>query len=261
MSSTPFRVTRIDHSCVLLQFGQATVLTDPWFSEKVFYHPGEPIAMSPEQLPELSAVLVSHAHYDHCDFKAFGAYRNHDVPILAARTVVKPATDAGFSNVTVLEEWESRRVKHLTITAIPAKHAVYEIGFMIQGGGRTVYFAADTMLIPELSRIPERFPHIDLALLPTNGLKLRPMLNRQVVMNADEAARLTAILKPDLAIPQHYAFDGGVVGNRLITKSDPDPEHYRTAAAKLAPSTQVRILPPGQPLDLGSVLTSAVHRV
>lgn len=248
--SVPLRVTRIDHSCVLLQFGEAAILTDPWFSQKVFYHPGEPVAMTPEQLPNLSAVLVSHAHYDHCDFKAFAAYRNHEVPILAARTVLKPATGAGFSKVTVLKEWESYEIAGLTVTATPAKHAVYEVGFVIQGGGRTVYFAADTMLIPELSRIRERFPHIDLALLPTNGLRLRPMLNRQVVMSACEAAKLTAILEPDLVIPQHYAFDGGVVGNRLITKSDPDPEHYRAAAAELAPSTQVRILPTGQPLDL-----------
>jgi L-ascorbate metabolism protein UlaG (beta-lactamase superfamily) len=73
-------------------------------------------------------VLVSHAHYDHCDFDAFAAYRDHDVPVLAARNVVKPATAAGFTNVTALSKWETRHVADLAITAIPAKHAVYEIG-------------------------------------------------------------------------------------------------------------------------------------
>ncbi len=193
---------------MLLRFGETTILTDPWFSEKFAYHPGEPVALTPQQLPPLSAVLVSHAHYDHCDFGAFAAYRDHSVPILAARTVVKPATAAGFTNVTAMREWETRQVGDLAITAIPAKHAVYEIGFVIEAGGRTVYFAADTMLIPELSGIPDRFPHIDLALLSTNGLRLRPMLNRKVVMDAHEAAQLTAMLQPDVAVPQHYAFDG-----------------------------------------------------
>jgi hypothetical protein len=56
------------------------------------------------------------------------------------------------------------------------------------------------MLIPELGDIPERLGHISLALLPANGLHIRPANNMQVVMNAQEAAELTAILKPELAI-------------------------------------------------------------
>jgi hypothetical protein len=43
------------------------------------------------------------------------------------------------------------------------------------------------MLIPELSQIPQRLGHISLALLPTNGLHIRPANNMQVVMNAAEA--------------------------------------------------------------------------
>ncbi|WP_405164517.1 hypothetical protein OG203_05210 [Nocardia sp. NBC_01499] len=37
-----------------------------------------------------------------------------------------------------------------------------------------MYFAGDTLLIPELTEIPERLGHISLALLPTNGLHVRP---------------------------------------------------------------------------------------
>ena len=33
-----FSVTRIAHASVLLDFGNAKVLTDPWFSEKMHYH-------------------------------------------------------------------------------------------------------------------------------------------------------------------------------------------------------------------------------
>ncbi|MGH2873038.1 MAG: MBL fold metallo-hydrolase [Solirubrobacteraceae bacterium] len=140
------------HSCVLLQVGDTPILTDPWFSERFAYHPGEPVAMTPEQLPDLDAVLVSHAHYDHCDFKAFAAYRDHGVPVIAARTVLKPAAAAGFTNVKALEEWQTAQLRDVKITAIPAKHAVYEIGFVIEGGGRTVYFAADTLLIPSYTQ-------------------------------------------------------------------------------------------------------------
>ena len=68
------------------------------------------------------------------------------------------------------------------------------------------------MLIPELGEIPRRLGRISLALLPTNGLHIRPANNMQVVMNAQEAAELTAILDPELAIPHHYAFTKGFLG-------------------------------------------------
>src|SRR6202046_4103436 len=84
----------------------------------------------------------------------------------------------------------------VTITATPAKHGVYEVTFVLRSGPEAVYFAGDTMLIPELGKIPQRLGHISLALLPTNGLHIRPANNMQVVMNAQEAAELTAILKP-----------------------------------------------------------------
>jgi L-ascorbate metabolism protein UlaG (beta-lactamase superfamily) len=83
----PLSITRVTHSCVPIQFGEMFVLTDPWFSEKFGYHPGEPVAMTPRELAKLSAVLVSHNHYDHCDFPSFADYAGHDVPVLAARTV------------------------------------------------------------------------------------------------------------------------------------------------------------------------------
>jgi L-ascorbate metabolism protein UlaG (beta-lactamase superfamily) len=122
---------------------------------------------------------------------------------------------------------------------------VYEVTFVLSDGTHTVYFAGDTMLIPELRQLPDRFGHIDIALLPTNGLRIRPQASKQVVMNAAEAAELTAILKPDLAIPHHYAFTSGWLGDRLLTKTDPDPRHYVKAARQLAPATSVRITEPG----------------
>ncbi|SPL89273.1 Outer membrane protein romA [[Actinomadura] parvosata subsp. kistnae] len=70
----PLVITRITHSCHLIQIGGLTVLTDPWFSQRPFYHPGEPIALRPEALPHLDAVVISHEHYDHCDLDAFRRY-------------------------------------------------------------------------------------------------------------------------------------------------------------------------------------------
>jgi L-ascorbate metabolism protein UlaG (beta-lactamase superfamily) len=247
---TSLQVTRITHSCVLLDFGGATVLTDPWFSQKPTYHPGEPIAVQPRQLPPLTAVVISHGHYDHCDLDALSAYPDHTVPIVAKRGLAKKIHAAGFPNITELDPWETCVVDGVTITATPAKHKVPEITAVLQADDRTVYFGADTLLIPELTEIADRYPSIDLALLPINGLRLRPLLNKQVVMDAAEAAQLTAILQPQHAVPIHYAFTGGYLADHLLLKHNGRPQLYTDAAAQAAPNTTTHVLQPGQPLTI-----------
>jgi len=246
----PLTITRITHSCHLIQIGGLAVLTDPWFSERALYHPGEPIALTPAELPGLAAVVISHHHYDHCDLAAFAAYPDKSVPMIVAGPVARRARAAGFSNVRALGPWQSAAVQDLTITAAPGKHAVYEVTFVISGGGRAVYFAGDTMLIPELRTLPDRFPRFDVALLPVNGLQIRPQLNKQVVMNAEQAAELTAVLRPHLTIPHHYAFTSGRAGDRLLTKANRNPDRFTEAASRLAPDSATRILAPGQPLTM-----------
>ena len=244
----PLTITRITHSCHLIQIGSLTVLSDPWFSERAFYHPGEPVAVAVGELPRLDAVVISHQHYDHCDLAAFSAYPDKDVPMFVAGPVEPKARAAGFTNVRALAPWTAATAADLTITAAPGKHGVFEVTFIISGGGRSVYFAGDTMLIPELMTLPGRFGQFDVALLPVNGLQIRPQLNKQVVMNAEQAAELTAALRARVTVPHHYAFTGGRIGDRLMTKGDRDPAHFVAAARRLAPECAVQVLQPGEPL-------------
>ncbi len=243
---TRISVTRVTHSCHLIEIGGRTLLTDPWFSERPGYHPGEPLALTVAELPRLDGVLISHRHYDHCDLASLAAYRDRHVAMIVAAPVVAPARSHGFDRVTALAPWESVHLDGVTVTAAPARHGVYEVTFVIRGGGRTVFFGGDTMLTPGLEELPQRFGHIDLALLPTNGLRIRPQLNRQVVMTASEAARLTAGLAPDLALPHHYAFTGGWFCDHFLAHGDRDPRPFAAEVRQLAPATEVRIVAPGQ---------------
>jgi L-ascorbate metabolism protein UlaG (beta-lactamase superfamily) len=245
-------ITRVTHSCVLLDFDGERVLTDPWFSEKHGYYRGEPLAFSPTTLPTLSAVIASHGHYDHFDVAAFSAYPDKAVPFVVKRGMGKKAKRAGFTTVTELEPWEELSVGGLRITAAPARHGVPEITYVIQGSGMTVFFGADTLRIPELDQIAERFPALDLALLPINGLRIRPAFNRKVVMNAEEAAELCGALRPRIAVPIHYSFTAGPMRDRLLLAYDGTPDRFKQAVATHAPSTDVRILAPGERLALTS---------
>jgi L-ascorbate metabolism protein UlaG (beta-lactamase superfamily) len=243
-------VTRVAHSCALLDFDGQRALTDPWFSEKPEYYRGEPLAFTPGQLPRLAVVVASHAHYDHYDLAAFSEYPDNQVPLVVKRGMGDAARRAGFTNVTELEPWQDATIGGMRITAAPARHGVPEITFVLEAGGAVVFFGGDTLRIPELDEIAQRWPEIDLALLPVNGLAIRPALNKQVVMTAEQAGELCGVLRPRVAVPTHYAFTAGPLRDRLLLKYDGTPQRFERAAAQHAPATQVKILAPGQPLTL-----------
>ncbi|MGW4057024.1 MBL fold metallo-hydrolase [Amycolatopsis sp. NPDC004747] len=246
---TTLSVTRIGHACQLVEIGGIRVLTDPWFTQAPTYYQGEPVASTVPALGRVDALVISHEHYDHCDLDALvdGGF-DLGTPLIGPGTVATLARDKGFHDVRVVEAWEAATVGDLTVTATPGKHGVHEVTFVIQAGDRTVFFGGDSLRVPELDTIPDRFGPVDLAILPTNGLCIRPLHLQQVVMDAEEAAGLTAALKPALAVPHHYAFHSGRLGDRMITKGDRDPRHYVDALARIAPEIPVRLALPGTPV-------------
>ena len=242
-----FTVTRIAHASVLLDFGNATVLTDPWFSEKTHYHQGEPLGIPLEKLPRLTAVVASHEHYDHFDIETFARYPDKAVPFFVGPNMVNAARAAGFTNVRELRPWETATVGPLTITAAPAAHKVPEVTFVIQANGSTVYFGGDTRLIPELDELPKRFPSVQLALLSVNGLRV---MGEQVVMNAEQAADFAGRLGAEVAVPMHYRFHGSWFTDSVVLSYDGTPERFIAAAQARAPATAAIVLEPGQVLRL-----------
>jgi len=73
------RVTWLGHATVLIQLDGASVLTDPVFSDSVGppylrHLPGVPrryrrCPCTVEELPCIDAVVISHSHYDHLDYR------------------------------------------------------------------------------------------------------------------------------------------------------------------------------------------------
>jgi L-ascorbate metabolism protein UlaG (beta-lactamase superfamily) len=245
--AAPLTLTRVAHASVLLDFDGEIVLTDPWFTESSQYHHGEPLGLALAELPHLTAVVASHGHYDHFDIEAFAAYPDHEVPFFVAPGMAEDARAAGFTNVHELRAWEEGHAGPITITAAPAEHGVPEVTFVLEGKGNTVFFGADTLRIAALDEVAERFPRIDLALLPVNGLRA---VGNQVVMSAGEAAELTAVLHPSVAVPIHYAFRGGWFTENVVLAYDGTPDAFVAAARRRAPETRAVVLPTGQELVL-----------
>ena len=238
-------VTRIAHATVLLEMGDKRILTDPWFSKTGAYNPGEQLGIALENLPRLDLVIASHAHYDHFDIETFAAYPDKAVPMIVGPDMVEKAREAGFTNVRELKVWESAQVGDITVTACPGAHGVDEVTYMLQAYGSTVYFGGDSKLIPEMDELPKRFPSVQLALLSVNGLTA---MGSQKVMNDVEAAQLAGKLKAEVAVPFHYRFHGNWFTETFILSHEGTPERFAEEARKVAPTTQVRQLEPGERL-------------
>lgn len=256
-SASALKITRLTHACVLIQWGNEALLTDPWFSQKPLYRHGESLPFDVSGLPDLTAVLSSMDHYDHFDVGAFNAYRDPSVPFVTIKgsKQAQAAREAGFSDVRDVAAWNSITIGGATLHAIAANGFAadafrYEQAYVIEAAGRTILFCPHFLKDEPLMRVNAQFPNIDVALLGINGLRIKPLLNRQMSMDPADAARVCSLLNIPVCVPIHYAFNGGWFSSTFLLSHKGTPEKFAEAARRRSPSTNVITLSPGQPLTL-----------
>lgn len=196
-------VTWVGHASYVLQVDGATILTDPVWSDAL---PGVPRRLTPPgvawaDLPRIDAVVISHNHYDHLDAPTLRRVPR-DTPVFVPGGLGGWFTGRGFVAVTELDWWESAPLGGLDLAFVPAHHwsrrSLTDACRSLWGGwvlttadGRRVYFAGDTGYGHWFAAIGERFPGIDLALLPVGAYEPRDFM-RPVHMDPEEAVRACA---------------------------------------------------------------------
>jgi L-ascorbate metabolism protein UlaG (beta-lactamase superfamily) len=192
------------------------MITDPVFTSHAgpFGRLGprrvRPPAIALAALPRVDTVLLSHNHYDHLQPSSVAALgANHVVTALGVERYVSARNGA----VTELDWWQGAPIGGAAITAVPAQHfsartlwdrnRTLRSGFVVQTDGLTMYFAADTGYSPHFVEIAERFPRIDLALLPIGAYEPRWFM-QPMHMNPDEAVRAHVDLRARLSIGMHF---------------------------------------------------------
>src|SRR5215212_5839399 len=154
------RLTYIGHGTTLLRLSGLSILTDPMLRD--WLGPLHRQGPKPDtRLPRLTdVVLISHLHRDHLDISSLRRFPA-DTPLLVPRGALKWAARAGAEDVREVDLGETTSFGDIEVTAVPAIHdgyrgrtwgdAIQPLGYLIKTDERTVYFAGDTDLFPQMS--------------------------------------------------------------------------------------------------------------
>ncbi|MFL5353091.1 MBL fold metallo-hydrolase [Archangium sp.] len=181
--ATGLRVTWLGHSSSLIELDGFRVLTDPVWSERAspltwigprrWYAP--PIAL--EELPKVDAVVISHDHYDHLDYRTLLAMKDWDTTFVVPLGVGAHLASWGIpeAHIAELDWWERTRVGGLELVATPARHAsgrtgldkdaTLWAGYALLGPRHRAYYSGDTGLFPAMKDIGARLGPFDVTLI------------------------------------------------------------------------------------------------
>ena len=239
----------VGHATTLVDVGGVRLLTDPLLRNRVA-HLRRATKVDPGALRGIDAVLVSHLHYDHLDLPSLEKL-GRDMPVVAPRGAgALIRRKAGIKNVAELRAGEEITIGGLTVRATKAAHdtgrmplgaQAEPLGYVIEGDGRSVYFAGDTDLFDEIADLAP----VDVALLPIWGWG--PTMGPGH-MDPTRAAQAAALLQAKIAIPIHwgtyYPIHLGMQGPPGFLETP--PALFEQAIRDHAPSTSARILAPGE---------------
>jgi L-ascorbate metabolism protein UlaG (beta-lactamase superfamily) len=245
------RIEYVGHATVLVDLDGVRLLTDPLLRNRVA-HLRRVAPLDARSRRGVDAVLISHAHYDHLDIPSLEKL-GKSLPIVVPRGLAGLLRKRRFESVVEVEVGETFRIGDLEVRAVPAEHegsrgpfgaSAKALGYVITGS-RSVYFAGDTDLFEGMGELAP----VDIALIPIWGWG--PGLGAGH-LDPKRAAAAVALLRPELVVPIHW---GTYFPIHLGLRGAPDfidlpPAEFVTAVQETAPGVPVRVLRPGQSLDL-----------
>ncbi|MEV0440313.1 MBL fold metallo-hydrolase [Streptomyces spectabilis] len=208
-------VTWAGHASWVVRIGGLTVLTDPVWSRRILGTPARvtPVGVAWDALPRVDAVVISHNHYDHLDAPTLKRLPR-ETPLFVPAGLGRWFVRRRFTRVTELDWWESAALDGVRFGFVPAHHwskrGLRDTCRSLWGGwvltdaeGQRVYFAGDTGYGHWFARIGERYPGIDLALLPIGAYEPRWWL-RDVHCDPEEAVRAARDVGARRMAPMHW---------------------------------------------------------
>ena len=152
--------------------------------------------MIQNNLNNAKVVFITHSHYDHLDIASIRKVLNRETKIVCTQSSAEMLKD--FENdIIVVKPNESGKVLDISYHTFPSynfgHHHFKDLGFVgytLEIDGVKYTICGDTDATPELENVKT-----DVLFVPIGG---------KYTMDAQEACRVTNIIKPKLVVPTHY---------------------------------------------------------
>lgn len=152
-------------------------------------------------------IFITHSHYDHYSEEDINKVRKENTKIVAPLDLLDNLLTIGFTkeSITIVKPNENYNVNGLQFKTVSAYNNNKRfhpkennwVGYLIAIDGITYYIAGDTDITEENRQVK-----CDVAFVPIGGT---------YTMDYKEAAKLINEIKPQIAIPTHYA---SIVGTK-----------------------------------------------
>ena len=172
MPERGWRVTWLGHASFLLSGCGVHLLIDPMFAD--YCGPLRLLGLRRQvalpcgvaDLPPITAVLLTHTHYDHCDLPTLRALGSA-TPLIVPQGHGPWFESIGFVSVRSLAWWHSLEVAQgVSISATPAQHFTarspwdrnrgHWCGWCVTGGGVKLWHSGDSGYCPAFRQIGAR---------------------------------------------------------------------------------------------------------
>lgn len=206
----------LGHATVLINFYGTWLLTDPALRSHVgvsiaglTFGPRRLVqpALKINELPRLDAVLVSHAHMDHCDLGTLKRLPRQTAAIVqkSNRDLVRRfrrASDLAWGESVEINGAcvEAIEVNHWGARRLTDRHRGYG-GFLITKNDRALVFGGDTAYTHAFARLRERVPRVDVAMLPIGAYD--PWIYAHA--NPEQAWAMRGDMNATYIMPMHHS--------------------------------------------------------
>ena len=243
-----FRIWRIGHATMLINFFGTTILTDPVFVKWIPYPrriAGLPYTI--DDLPPIDIVLVSHAHLDHFNRPSLKKLAKKTKTIILPRNCSDLIHRYGFDTIVELSWFACHTENGATISSIRPLHWGQRFpwerkgrsynAYVIEKNGKNVYFSGDSGYGPFYEHVGERHD-IDVAIMGIGSYYPEPYLRNH--QNPEQAIEACIDVKAEFVIPMHYE------DFRLTIVPILEPIHrFKRAAERRGVEHRLRILDNG----------------